>query len=109
MKKKLSRIQAALEGVLETAKSERKIKKVQRSIENSLDNAQERIEDLTAKLTTTLAGISRTDDVNSVIQTLSNIKGDIEEQEQIIERLRWIKDFVNADIEVEVKEEKEKK
>ena len=106
MKKTISRIQAALEGVLETAKSERKIKKVQRSIENSLDNAQERIEDLTAKLTTTLAGISKTDDVNSVIQTLSNIKGDIEEQEQIIERLKWIKDFVNADIEVEVKEEK---
>lgn len=106
MKKTISRIQAALEGVLETAKSERKIKKVQRSIENSLDNAQERIEDLTAKLTTTLAGISKTDDVNSVIQTLSNIKGDIEEQEQIIERLKWIKDFVNADIEVEVKEDK---
>ena len=106
MKKTISRIQAALEGVLETAKSERKIKKVQRSIENSLDNAQERIEDFTAKLTTTLAGISKTDDVNSVIQTLSNIKGDIEEQEQIIERLKWIKDFVNADIEVEVKEVK---
>lgn len=106
MKKKISRIQAALEGVLETAKSERKIKKVQRSIENSLDNAQERIEDLTAKLTTTLAGISKTDDVNSVIQTLSNIKGDIEEQEEIIERLKWIKEFVNADIEVDVKEDK---
>ena len=106
MKKTISRIQAALEGVLETAKSERKIKKVQRSIENSLDNAQERIEDLTAKLTTTLAGISKTDDVNSVIQTLSNIKGDIEEQEEIIGRLKWIKEFVNADIEVEVKEDK---
>lgn len=106
MKKTISRIQAALEGVLETAKSERKIKKVQRSIENSLDNAQERIEDLTAKLTTTLAGISRTDDVNSVIQTLSNIKGDIEEQEEIIGRLKWIKEFVNADIEVDVKEDK---
>lgn len=106
MKKTISRIQAALEGVLETAKSERKIKKVQRSIENSLDNAQERIEDLTAKLTTTLAGISKTDDVNSVIQTLSNIKGDIEEQEEIIGRLKWIKEFVNADIEVDVKEDK---
>ena len=106
MKKKISRIQAALEGVLETAKSERKIKKVQRSIENSLDNAQEKIEDLTAKLTTTLAGISKTDDVNSVIQTLSNIKGDIEEQEEIIGRLEWIKKFVNAEIEVDVKEDK---
>lgn len=106
MKKTISRIQAALEGVLETAKSERKIKKVQRSIENSLDNAQERIEDLTAKLTTTLAGISKTDDVNSVIQTLSNIKGDIEEQEEIIGRLKWIKEFVNAEIEVDVKEDK---
>lgn len=106
MKKTISRIQAALEGVLESAKSERKIKKVQRSIENSLDNAQEKIEDLTARLTTTLAGISKTDDVNSVIQTLSNIKGDIEEQEEIIERLKWIKEFVNADIEVDVKEDK---
>ena len=106
MKKTISRIQAALEGVLETAKSERKIKKVQRSIENSLDNAQERIEDLTAKLTTTLAGISKTDDVNSVIQTLSNIKGDIEEQEEIIGRLKGIKEFVNAEIEVDVKEDK---
>lgn len=106
MKKTLSRIQAALEGVLESAKSERKIKKVQRSIENSLDNAQERIEDLTAKLTTTLAGISKTDDVNTVIQNLANIKGDIEEQEDIIGRLKWVKEFVNGEVEVDVKEEK---
>lgn len=108
MTKKVSRISAAIKGMLNTGKAERKVDKMKRQIQNAKDNASDTLDDLQLKLETELARISDDNvDVNRVIENLSDIKGKMEEQEEIKKRLEWISAYITEEVEVEEEEKKD--
>lgn len=96
----MQRIIAALQGLVEKSKKDRKVNRVKRAVEAARDNAQdeiERLEESKIKVVEELAGET---EVNIIIGELSDIIGKQEEQQAIIDRLNKVQAYLNEDVEV---------
>ena len=100
----MKRIIAALTGKVEKLKMERKLNRVKRSIDAARDNAQDEIDRLEERKASLVERISSDTEANSVINQLSDLIGQQEEQQAIIERLDEVEAYLNEEVEVEDKE-----
>ena len=99
----MQRILAALQGLVEKNKRDRKVNRVNRAIAAARDNANdeiERLEEHKASVTEKLLGDT---EVNCVINQLNELIEKQEEQRAIIERLDQIEAYLNEEVEVEEK------
>jgi hypothetical protein len=97
----MKRIIAALTGKVEKAKMERKIARVTRAIESATDNAQDAIDRISEEKANVMSRLINEPEVNSVINRLSDLIDQQEEQEAIIKRLQKVKEYINEDVDVE--------
>ena len=97
----MKRIIAALTGKVEKLKMERKLNRVKRSIDAARDNAQDEIDRLEERKASLVERISSDTEANSVINQLSDLIGQQEEQLAIIERLDKVEAYLNEEVEVE--------
>lgn len=97
----MKRIIAALKGKVEKSKMERKIARVTRAIESATDNAQDAIDRITEEKANVMGRLINEPEVNSVINRLSDLIDQQEEQEAIIKRLQKVKEYINEDVDVE--------
>ena len=97
----MKRIIAALTGKVEKLKMERKLNRVKRSIDAARDNAQDEIDRLEERKASLVERISSDTEANSVINQLSDLIGQQEEQQAIIERLDKVEAYLNEEVEVE--------
>lgn len=97
----MKRIIAALSGKIEKMKMERKVNRVNRAIESATDNARDAIERIEEEKTSLLVALSTATDVNCIVQELGDKIGEQEEQQQTIERLEKIREYINEDVRVE--------
>lgn len=94
----MKRIIAALKGKLETVQLERKQKRVERGIDTAIDNAADALDRIEEEKAVIVSRIAEAQDVNSVINKLSQKFDEQEEQEAIIERLKKIKAYMEEDV-----------
>jgi len=97
----MKRIIAALTGKVEKLKMERKLNRVKRSIDAARDNAQDEIDRLEERKASLVERISSDTEANSVINQLSDLIGQQEEQQAIIERIDKVEAYLNEEVEVE--------
>lgn len=100
----MQRILAALQGIVEKNKKDRKVKRVNRAIADARDNANdeiERLEDCKAFVIEKLSGDA---DVDSIITQLSDIIRLQEGQQIIIDSLNKIESYLNEEVEVAEKD-----
>ena len=97
----MKRIIAALTGKVEKLKMERKLNRVKRSIDAARDNAQDEIDRLEECKALLVERFSSDTEANSVINQLSDLIGQQEEQQAIIERLDKVEAYLNEEVEVE--------
>ena len=102
----MKRIIAALTGKVEKSKMERKIARVTRAIESATDNAQDTIDRITEEKANVMGRLINEPEVNNVINRLSDLIDQQEEQEAIIKRLQKVKEYINEDVDVEEETEK---
>lgn len=100
----MKRIIAALTGKVEKLKMERKLNRVKRSIDAARDNAQDEIDRLEERKASLVERISSDTEANCIINQLSDLIGQQEEQQAIIERLDKVESYLEEDVEVEDKE-----
>ena len=100
----MKRIIAALTGKVEKLKMERKLNRVKRSIDAARDNAQDEIDRLEERKASLVERISSDTEANSVINQLSDLIGQQEEQQAIIERIDKVEAYLNEEVEVEDQE-----
>lgn len=96
----MKRILAIFNGKLDSLKKERKIKRIMRSIEIATDNAEDAKEAIENQMEDLADSLPETEDLNSFVQTVSDLIGEKEEQELIIARLKKIKAYLEEDIKV---------
>ena len=101
----MKRIIAALSGKVEKIKMERKINRVNRAIESATDNARDAIDRIEEEKMNAINRLANETEVNFIINKLSELIDQQEEQEAIIQRLEKLKAYVNDDIAVEEKED----
>ena len=100
----MKRIIAALTGKVEKLKMDRKLNRVKRSIDAARDNAQDEIDRLEERKAALVERMSSDTEANSIINQLSDLIGQQEEQQAIIERLDKVESYLDEDVEVEDKE-----
>ena len=100
----MQRILAALQGLVEKNKKDRKVNRVNRAIAAARDNANDEIERLEDRKASVIEKLSGDTDVNSVITQLSDIIGQQEDQQAIIDRLDKVESYLNEDVEVAEKD-----
>ena len=100
----MQRILAALKGLVEKNKKDRKVNRVNRAIAAARDNANDEIERLEDRKASVIEKLSGDTDVNSVITQLSDIIGQQEDQQAIIDRLDKVESYLNEDVEVAEKD-----
>lgn len=101
----MKRIIAALSGKVEKIKMGRKINRVNRAIESATDNARDAIDRIEEEKMNAINRLANETEVNFIINKLSELIDQQEEQEAIIQRLEKLKAYVNEDIAVEEKED----
>lgn len=97
----MKRITAALKGLVEKAKKDRKIARINRSIEAAMDNARDEIDRIDERMASTVEELSKAEDINCVLYNLSDLISAKEEQNNIISRLEEIQEYLDEEIEVE--------
>lgn len=97
----MKRIIAALMGKVEKLKMERKLNRVKRSIDAACDNAQDEIDRLEERKASLVERISSDTEANSVINQLSDLIGQQEEQQAIIGRLYKVEAYLSEEVGVE--------
>lgn len=97
----MKRIIAALTKKVEAIKVERKERRVMRAIEIAKDNAQDKIEEADAKMAQIVEGLPKREDATGFVSDLAALLDEIELQKAIIERLDYLKDYLEEEIEVE--------
>lgn len=100
----MKRIIAALTGKVEKLKMERKLNRVKRSIDAARDNAQDEIDRLEERKASLVERMSSDTEANCIINQLSDLIGQQEDQQAIIERLDKVESYLEEDVEVEDKE-----
>lgn len=102
----MKRIIAALSGKLEKIQMDRKINRINRAIESATDNARDAIDRIEEEKMFAIKHLTNVSEVAPIINRLSDLIDQQEEQEAIIQRLASVKKYIDEDIEVEEKEEK---
>lgn len=97
----MKRIIAALTGKVEKIKMERKINRVNRAIESATDNARDAIDRIEEEKMNAMNRLANEPVVICIINKLSDLIDQQEEEEAIIQRLEKVKAYVNEDIKVE--------
>lgn len=97
----MKRITAYLKGKIEHIKCAAREKRVYSAIDAANINFEEQIADADTKIDNLLEEISTTDDVQSVIQQISDCIDDKEEAQRGIKRLEQIKKFLDEEVEDE--------
>jgi uncharacterized membrane-anchored protein YjiN (DUF445 family) len=97
----MKRIIAALSGKVEKFKMERKVNRVNRAIESATDNANDAIERIEEEKSNLMKRIANEPEVSGIINHLSELIDQQEEQEAIIARLEKVSAYINEDIETE--------
>ena len=100
----MQRILAALQGLVEKNKKDRKVNRVNRAIAAARDNANDEIERLEDRKSSVIEKLSGDTDVNIIISQLSDIIGEQEDQQAIIDRLDKVESYLNEDVEVAEKD-----
>lgn len=100
----MQRILAALKGLVEKNKKDRKVNRVNRAIAAARDNANDEIERLEDRKASVIEKLSGDTDVNSIITQLSDIIGQQEDQQAIIDRLDKVEAYLNEEVEVAEKD-----
>lgn len=100
----MQRILAALQGLVEKNKKDRKVNRVNRAIAAARDNANDEIERLEDRKASVIEKLSGDTDVNIIISQLSDIIGEQEEQQAIIDRLNKVEAYLNEEVEVAEKD-----
>lgn len=97
----MKRIIAALSGKVEKLKMERKVNRVSRAIESATDNANDAIDRIEEEKSNLMKRFAYEPDVSCIINRLSELIDQQEEQEAIIARLKKVSAYINEDIETE--------
>lgn len=97
----MKRITAYLKGKIESVKCASREKRVYSALDAANINFEEKIADADAKIDKLLEEIGTTDNVQYVIQKISNCMDDKEEAQRCIKRLKDIKKFFDEEIETE--------
>lgn len=97
----MKRITAYLKGKIEHIKCASREKRVYSAIDAANINFEEKIADADTKIDSLLEEISTTDNVQSVIQQISDCMDDKEEAQRGIKRLEQIKKFLDEEVEDE--------
>ena len=97
----MKRIIAALSGKVEKFKMERKVNRVNRAIESATDNANDAIDRIEEEKSNLMKRIANEPEVSGIINRLSELIDQQEEQEAIIARLEKVSAYINEDIETE--------
>jgi hypothetical protein len=97
----MKRIIAALSGKVEKLKMDRKVNRVNRAIESATDNAHDAIDRIEEEKSNLMNRIANEPEVNGIINRLSELIDQQEEQEAIIARLEKVSAYINEDIETE--------
>lgn len=97
----MKRITAYLKGKIEEIKCASREKRVNSALEAAKINFEEQIADSDTKIDKLMSELGTTDDVQSIIQQLSEYMDDKEEAERGIKRLEEIKAFMNEEVQVE--------
>ena len=100
----MKRILAALQGLVEKNKKDRKVNRVNRAIAAARDNANDEIERLEDRKSSVIEKLSGDTDVNIIISQLSDIIGEQEDQQAIIDRLNKVEAYLNDEVEVAEKD-----
>lgn len=100
----MQRILAALQGLVEKNKKDRKVNRVNRAIAAARDNANDEIERLEDRKASVIEKLSGDTDVNIIISQLSDIIGEQEDQQAIIDRLNKVEAYLNEEVEVAEKD-----
>ena len=100
----MQRILAALNGLVEKNKKDRKVNRVNRAIAAARDNANDEIERLEDRKASVIEKLSGDTDVNIIISQLSDIIGEQEDQQAIIDRLNKVEAYLNDEVEVAEKD-----
>lgn len=94
----MKRITAYLKGKLEEIKCSSREKKVNSALEAARINFEEQISDADIKIDKLMREIGESDDIQSIIQEISDCMDDKEEAERGIKRLEEIKAFMYEEI-----------
>lgn len=110
----MKRIVALLSNKIDKIKIDRKINRINRVIDSAIDNAQEKIEQLEDEKFDIIEKFEESSEVAPIINRLSDKIGEIEYQEEIIQRLKKVQEFLDEEIEEdkldeEVEEDKKDK
>ena len=97
----MKRITAYLQGKIEHIKCASREKRVYSAIDAANINFEEQIADADTKIDNLLEEISTTDNVQSIIQQISDCMDDKEEAQRGIKRLEQIKKFLDEEVENE--------
>ena len=97
----MKRITAYLKGKIEHIKCASREKRVYSAIDAANINFEEQIADADTKIDNLLEEISTTDNVQSIIQQISDCMDDKEEAQRGIKRLEQIKKFLDEEVENE--------
>lgn len=100
----MKRITAYIKGKIENIKCASREKRVYSAIDAANINFEEQIADADAKIDKLLEEIGTTDNVQSVIQKISDCMDDKEEAQRGIKRLKDIKKFFDEEIETQEEE-----
>ncbi len=92
---------AAISGCLSETKRNRKISKANRYIDNAIDNAKDGIEDYKGAMENILSELATNDNVVEVLEKVCEVKNQIEQQEETIKTLTWVKKYINEEVTVE--------
>jgi len=95
----MKRITAYLKGKIEEIKCTSREKRVNSALEAAKINFEEQIADADTKIDKLMSELGTTDDVQSIIQQLSDCMDDKEDAERGIKRLEEIKAFMNEEVE----------
>lgn len=101
--KKVPIITALVKGVSESVENKWKERKIRKAIDNARDDAREKLEIAQDKLQmfpTKCKDLSP----EAIVSNISDMIGDIEKQEAILERLEKVEAYLNGEIEVEDEE-----
>jgi hypothetical protein len=94
----MKRIVAVFTDKLDQIKRDRKINRILRNINIAEDNAQDVLDKLEDEKAALVEGLPNTEDSVSIIESLSAIIDQEEEQRAILHRLGCIRDYLNEDI-----------
>lgn len=97
----MKRITAYLKGKIEHIKCASREKRVYSAIDAANINFEEQIADADTKIDNLLEEISTTDNVQSIIQQISDCMDDKEEAQRGIKRMEQVKKFLDEEVEDE--------